>query len=844
MTLLGGSVLSIIKHDFDSLIKKRKAEINSLNNNGKTALHWASKNGYTTIVKSLIKYKAQIDVKDGDDCTPLFFAAEAGHEKVVNKLIKYKADVNYTLSKAVSHDCQEIVKILLKNNANTEVIRKILPFAAEKGRVEVIKILLNYEKNADVIKIALYRAVDHRHMEIVKYLLAEMARTDKDFNFNEQCFYPIYFAAKKKYENVVKLLLEEKIDNIRLNHIAGKEDIEIIKFLLKIRANHFNCFIDKLGRTPLHWAAFENDEKLVKVLASKHANLIDVKDEYEETALYEAMWNGHTKIVKILLNQDANINCKNKNGWKPLHIAVISCQFEVFKLIRNKVKDDFQLNKFLENFDYHQLNNYSKFEIYNSTLKFTTLKFINIFNDLEQFEQNDDNDIDILSLYQFLLKFIDKSAENFRNQNDKNALTYLYTYTLSKICNLKFEPRFNLIINIDRYFDTIEKDIESLKDEKKQREAHRFEEEIKIKVDDAYKIVSEQIKVEVNNIINEINKKLNLVLDEIKKLMENAEDNKLALVEEYNKVRNKLILKQILEILKIVGQTISYIGGPIGIAGDVIKGGVHIAGIFISEENNNLNFETPPEIKDSLKKMEKMVENKETLKYNIEIETQLEELSQECNEFPDLKKKIQNLLKNNNNSRIIKEIKDELEQLQKKLEVKKNENVITSQKTDNKLKVIQHFNIAIENIEIATELYNKYKKDKKELDSLTYSIKKADYYIKKLNWYEENIYNTIISIIKRMQNDIYNIESKIDKKSHSFLDLTKWQVQTSLKDIKYKIQQISGVFKTQEDITYYIEKLDEGLTTLIKIYDRIQDYYDQANLARYIANIHLQHLLK
>ncbi|CAG8766268.1 9578_t:CDS:2, partial [Gigaspora margarita] len=271
----------------------RKAEINSLNNNGKTALHWASKNGYTTIVKSLIKYKAQVDAKDRDDCTPLFFAAEAGHEKVVNKLIKYKADVNYTLNKAVSHDRQEIVKILLKNNANTEVIRKILPFAAEKGRVEMIKILLDYEQDANVIKTALDCAVDHRHMEIVKYLLAEIARTDKEFNFNEQY---IYYAAKKKYEKVVKLLLEEKTDNIRLNHIAGKEDIEIIIFLLKIRANHFNCFIDKLGRTPLHWAAFENDEKLVKVLASKHANLIDVKDEYEETALYEAVWNGHTKI--------------------------------------------------------------------------------------------------------------------------------------------------------------------------------------------------------------------------------------------------------------------------------------------------------------------------------------------------------------------------------------------------------------------------------------------------------------------------------------------------------------------------------------------------------------------
>ncbi|RIB24820.1 ankyrin repeat-containing domain protein [Gigaspora rosea] len=78
------------------------------------------------------------------------------------------------------------------------------------------------------------------------------------------------------------------------------------------------------------------------------------KDENGETALHEAAWNGHTKIVKILLNQGANINCINKYDWKPLHIAVISFHIQVSKLLRNKDEDDFQLNKFLENFDYHK----------------------------------------------------------------------------------------------------------------------------------------------------------------------------------------------------------------------------------------------------------------------------------------------------------------------------------------------------------------------------------------------------------------------------------------------------------------------------------------------------------
>ncbi|CAG8853842.1 17146_t:CDS:1, partial [Gigaspora margarita] len=38
-------------------------------------------------------------------------------------------------------------------------------------------------------------------------------------------------------------------------------------------------------------------------------------------------------------------------------------------------------------------------------------------------------------------------------------------------------------------------------------------------------------------------------------------------------------------------------------------------------------------------------------------------------------------------------------------------------------------------------------------------------------------------------------------------------------------------------LTFYMDKLDEGMTTIINIYDRIQSYFDQSRLANYIANI-------
>ncbi|CAG8818216.1 39101_t:CDS:2, partial [Gigaspora margarita] len=416
---------------------------------------------------------------------------------------------------------------------------------------------------------------------------------------------------------------------------------------------------------------------------------------------------------------------------------------------------------------------------------------------------------------------IENFAKYFSDEKDKYALSYLYTCILSKICNLKFELKSNLIIDINGYFKMIINHIELLKDEEMQHHTHEFKKEIRSKVEEAYKTT--------------------------KKLIEKAEENELTLETRQRELKNKLVLRQTLGIVKIIGQTISVAGGPIGVAGDVIKGGVNIAEVFISKNNNSEpDFKIPSDIRDSLNNMKKVVEDKEIKKNEIKIvEQQLIKLSKECDKYPDLlnnniKKnlnKIQNSLSNIDSVKMVKEIKGELEQTQKKLEeLKKNDkNTTASQRTNAELEVIQNLNIAITNTEMVIELYDKYKKDKEELDALNISIEQAENDIKKLKQYEENINNAIIPMLQRMQDGINNIENKIDQKSHVFLDLTKWQVQTSLKDIKYEIRQISKGFEIQDDVAHYMERLNEGITTLINIYDRIQDYYDQAKLANYIA---------
>lgn len=136
---------------------------------------------------------------------------------------------------------------------------------------------------------------------------------------------------------------------------------------------------------------------MVKNLVKKVINLVEFMDSNKETALYEAVWNGHLKIVEFLYDQCAKINSKNINNWKPLHLAAISCQVEVFEFLKNKVVD-FQWREFFKQLEVFQLNN-SKFEnFYNYDF---TKKLIEKFKIFEsQFKLEDSHDI-ALHFYQF-----------------------------------------------------------------------------------------------------------------------------------------------------------------------------------------------------------------------------------------------------------------------------------------------------------------------------------------------------------------------------------------------------------------------------------------------------------
>jgi len=146
--------------------------------------------------------------------------------------------------------------------------------------------------------------------------------------FDLEGFTPFHKAVLNGNASLIQLLVDEGADvNARsLNNttplqLAYKSNrYEIARLLVTKYGADLNC-IDKLGRTPLHWAAFDGDSETVAFLLDAGAN-INVSDNDGYTPLHKAVWKGKFECVKLLLERGADARISSLKGFTPVHLSV------------------------------------------------------------------------------------------------------------------------------------------------------------------------------------------------------------------------------------------------------------------------------------------------------------------------------------------------------------------------------------------------------------------------------------------------------------------------------------------------------------------------------------------
>lgn len=309
------------------LLLEAKANANASSPNGVPPLHFAAKNGYAALVAVLLARgadpNAQADygemIMPGgqnssvanwsntgiDGGTPIHWAARQGHTSIIRMLLEKGANAKLldprrqtTLQCALSSGVEAAIRLLIEQgvdvNSADGLGQTALMSAVRDARAAVVDQLLS--AGADVNKstvdgrsavTALHYAVGKGNLGIIQALLVKGA----DVNFNkETALPPLHAAIGHNNLGAVEVLLRWKADV----EIRNKEDF-----------------------TPLQSAVSNGKRReIVEALLKAGANPNVADSQSGQTPIFGAV--GQPKLVELLLAHGAQANFPDRQGTTPL----------------------------------------------------------------------------------------------------------------------------------------------------------------------------------------------------------------------------------------------------------------------------------------------------------------------------------------------------------------------------------------------------------------------------------------------------------------------------------------------------------------------------------------------
>ena len=350
--------------NFVSLSRSSRANVNSKDVFGRSALFYAVLNGNAGIVLKLVQAGAQVDLEDDIGGTPLSYALATGEEAIAKMLTgRATKDTmegtrrNLLLSATRSND-SAIIKRFLETGASTEMADEEgwtpLLLASSRGHKATVELLLTAGANIEARDryglTPLLRAVISQKGAIIQLLLQAGANIEAHDNGGST---PLLHAVTiAQNEAITKLLLEagadtearDKKDSTPLLHaVIVSQNEAIIKLLLQANADVEAR--DCKGRTPLSRAVARQNEAVVKIMLQAGAN-VEAQDDGGLTPLSRAIIiSQNTAIIKLLLQAGANTKAQDFHGSTPISHAMARGNEAVIQIVLQAGVDTLSIYK-------------------------------------------------------------------------------------------------------------------------------------------------------------------------------------------------------------------------------------------------------------------------------------------------------------------------------------------------------------------------------------------------------------------------------------------------------------------------------------------------------------------
>jgi len=326
-------------------------DVNSVNDQGQTALHIAATKDLADIAAVLLARGANVDLADKQGNTPLHLAVKNGSVTILPILAQYGASLfsvdkegKSVLQTALQQNPDLIPKLVTKNTiGNRDAAgNTVLHVAAAQGLEGLTDILIKLGADQGARNAAGLTALDEAlqfpqslpHARIAWKLIRQGAPKPKAPAVE-------YYWTAAAADNPNQTF---ESGQSALHFAASRGQPGLLRQLIGLGAN-VNA-IDQPGNTPLHRAVEAGDLEAAGLLLDQGAD-VNAKDFNSNTTLHLALTGRHpAEMISYLLGRGALPNLKNNFGNTPLHMVVsLGLDPEVARLLVTKGADVNARNK-------------------------------------------------------------------------------------------------------------------------------------------------------------------------------------------------------------------------------------------------------------------------------------------------------------------------------------------------------------------------------------------------------------------------------------------------------------------------------------------------------------------
>lgn len=604
--------------------------------------------------------------------------------------------------------------------------------------------------------------------------------------------------------------------------------------------------------------------------------------------------NYHLEIKKYPFYGFTKIIGRRENGWTkayfygrqlskdegnvtPLHSVEFNNLWRMTNNYKNYARELLPNNirrtnikKFIDEID----NNEASRSLYN------TLGLIDEFDGLERQYFALENIISLSPFYESLSNRIIEHAEKVTATNEqKKALSYLYTATLSKLNTYKMQNKMgnNTVYNLDEFLTVVNEDIEELKDIDEKIAINKYRNEYKLSLDEkrrsADAFIQNEVIPEIDNIFEKIDEKIDKLISETIKSEEGIQTNIDAEVKRKGELEKTLMLRSLLAPLKIAAPCLSLLG-PIGAVAGIGMSGVSTIAETLIDDNNRPAaggvYIMPQTFTSSFTKLSDQLNDKVTL-----FKEQINKIDEIIGAYEkdgivataaptkiDVKRIKDNVARGKEFLRNIEtmpnaahrrqwtakiesiksDLNDDLTEAITTLEQYKAAQPTESEikgKIDKSIRYVRYAQQFAGATEMAIDVYRRIRSDNAKIEIANQTISILNQNLKIVKEHKTKVFNEMIPKIEDMKENIDKMYKSLNGMSHAELDIKKWKIQNFFRDMRLYVTQIMTgyTYSMKDDLQLCLTKVDEGMATLIDVYNRIDSYADDAKLAIYIADI-------